>query len=119
MILWERLRCHRFRGAKFRRQHSLGAHYIVDFYCAESKLAIELDGNVHDSPYARWSDGIRHRQIQYAGVRVLRFRNERVLGDIENVLRDIGSCLATTQVFPGCWRKAEELVCDDYLIANE
>ncbi len=122
VFLWERIRGRRLRGAKFRRQHSLGAHYIVDFYCAESKLAIELDGSVHDSAYARWSDGIRHRQIQYAGVRVLRFRNKQVMEDIESVLREIGSCLATpatTEMVSGHWRKSEELACGDDLIANE
>jgi 2-polyprenyl-6-methoxyphenol hydroxylase-like FAD-dependent oxidoreductase/very-short-patch-repair endonuclease len=122
VFLWDRIRGRRLCGAKFRRQHSLGAHYIVDFYCAESKLAIELDGSAHDSAYARWSDGIRHRQLEYAGVRVLRFRNERVIGDIENVLREIGSCLETSadpEMSPGYWRKSEELACDDNLISNE
>ncbi|MBI3951738.1 MAG: DUF559 domain-containing protein, partial [Acidobacteria bacterium] len=84
--LWQHLRARQLAGAKFRRQHPLGPNFIVDFYCAEARLAVELDGSVHDSPRAHWADGIRHRQIQYAGARVLRFTNEEVLNDLEYVL---------------------------------
>jgi very-short-patch-repair endonuclease len=45
-ILWDRLRGRRFQGLKFRRQHPLG-RFIVDFYCAEHRLVIELDGGIH------------------------------------------------------------------------
>jgi hypothetical protein len=54
---------------------------------------VEVDGGVHDSTSAQWADGIRHRQIQQAGVRVLRFRNERIIEDIENVLAEIAEYL--------------------------
>jgi very-short-patch-repair endonuclease len=84
--LWQYLRGRRLAGAKFRRQHPLGPNYIVDFYCAEARLAVELDGSVHDTSRAHWADGIRHRQIQHAGVRVLRFTNEEVFNDLEHVL---------------------------------
>jgi very-short-patch-repair endonuclease len=94
-LLWECLRGRRLNGAKFRRQHPLGSNYIADFYCAEAHLALELDGSVHDSRGARWSDGIRHRQIQEAGVRVLRYRNEEVLNDLEIVLAEISAHLTS------------------------
>jgi very-short-patch-repair endonuclease len=47
-LLWLKLRAKRFNGLKFRRQHSIG-RYIVDFYCEEFKLIIEIDGGIHDS----------------------------------------------------------------------
>lgn len=93
ILLWERIRGRRLCGAKFRRQHSLGAHYIVDFYCAKAHLAVELDGSVHDADPVRWADGIRHRQIQQAGVHILRFRNERIMEDMEGVLAEIAEHL--------------------------
>jgi intein/homing endonuclease len=65
----------------------------VDFYGPASRLAIELDGGIHDSPQKGWADRIRHRQIQQAGVRVLRFRNERVIEDLKGVLREIAEHL--------------------------
>ena len=95
-LLWERLPGRRLCDAKFRRQHSLGAHYIVDFYCAEACLAVELDGGVHDSSRAHWADGIRHRQVQQAAVRLLRFRNERILEDLDRVLEEIAEHLVPT-----------------------
>jgi very-short-patch-repair endonuclease len=123
VVLWERLRGRRLLGAKFRRQHPLGAHYIVDFYCAQSRLAVELDGSVHDSPKAGWSDGIRHRQIQQAGVRVLRFQNEQIFDDLESVLAEIAQCLtAAPQADSGgndIWVRAEILEAGFQLLLNE
>ena len=54
--LWQCLRARRFNGLKFRRQHPLGPHYVSDFYCAETKLSVELDGKVHDSRHAQWAE---------------------------------------------------------------
>jgi very-short-patch-repair endonuclease len=87
--LWQCLRGRKLDGYKFRRQHPLGADYIPDFYCSETKVSVELDGKIHDSRRAGWADGIRHRQIQEAGIRVLRFKNEQVETDLESVLREI------------------------------
>ena len=96
-ILWECLRRRQFMGLKFRRQHPLGSNYIADFYCAEARVAVELDGSVHNSARSHWADGIRHRQIQLAGVRVLRFRNEQIVGDLEGVLKQIGEYLSLSR----------------------
>ncbi len=87
-ILWSALRGQKM-GIKFRRQHPLGPNYIVDFYAPDARLAIELDGSIHDSLRSVWSDGIRHRQIADAGVRVLRFRNDRIINDLTGVLQEI------------------------------
>lgn len=106
---------------KFRRQHPLGPSYIADFYCAEARLAVELDGSIHNSDRSHWADGIRHLQIQLAGVRVLRFRNENVVNDLEGVLKEIGEYLSAT---PNTgvdqeWRLAHELKSGDLLVINE
>ena len=98
--LWQCLRDRRLNGFKFRRQHPLGANYIPDFYCAEVKVSVELYGSVHDSRRAIWSDGIRHRQIQEAGVRILRFKNGRVRTELESVLREIASVCESRRPHP-------------------
>jgi cyclase len=86
--LWKEIRWKKL-GIKFRRQHVLGPNYIAEFYAPDALLAIELDGSAHDSSQSQWADGIRHRQIQNSGVRVLRFRNERVFTDLAGVLHEI------------------------------
>ena len=120
--LWDSLRGRRLSGAKFRRQHPLGPNYIVDFYCAEARLAIELDGSVHESPAAEWADGIRHRQLQLAGVRVLRFRNERVFDDLAHVLQEISEHISgtpeSTSQTKEWWRAAGQLRTGDTLVLD-
>ncbi|MDX6613942.1 MAG: anthraniloyl-CoA monooxygenase, partial [Blastocatellia bacterium] len=126
-LMWECLRGRRLCGAKFRRQHPLGAHYIADFYCSEFGLAIELDGSVHNSPASSWSDGIRHRQIAVSGVKILRFSNERVFGDLEGLLLEVtqyllgsgsSDSIASTEKKQN-WRTAADLVPGESLILDE
>ncbi|MBM4043095.1 MAG: DUF559 domain-containing protein, partial [Planctomycetes bacterium] len=94
-ILWELLRNRRLAGLKFRRQHQLG-DYVIDFYCAEARLAIELDGPVHDSPGRRQHDAKRDAYLESLGVTVKRFRNEEVSEDPEGVLAEIASAGSST-----------------------
>jgi very-short-patch-repair endonuclease len=82
-LLWGRLRAGRLAGLKFRRQHPIEA-YIVDFYCHESQLAIELDGDSHAGRAAY--DAGRTTALAQAGVRVVRIANDDVLRDIDAVL---------------------------------
>jgi very-short-patch-repair endonuclease len=97
-LLWMNLRNRKFHGKKFLRQHPLiyGSYknnpkfFIADFYCAESKLVIELDGKIHD--FQREYDEQRDFIIQEMGLKVLRIRNEELLGVI-NVLKKIKSNL--------------------------
>ena len=84
-LLWYILRDRRFCGIKFRRQHPFG-RYILDFYCHDARLAIELDGGGHGVPQQRESDDERTRTIERAGIRVLRFWNHEVLNELEAVL---------------------------------
>ena len=86
--LWARLRREQVAGLRFRRQVSVGA-FVLDFYCAALKLAVEIDGATHDGDDAREYDLNRQAWIEQYGVRFLRFTNEEVQGDIERVLRTI------------------------------
>ena len=81
--LWANLRGRQMCGFKFRRQHPIGP-YIVDFYCHEARLSIEIDGGQHgqDNHY----DEKRTAYIEAQGVRVLRFWNNQVLAETEGVL---------------------------------
>ncbi|OZC01929.1 endonuclease domain-containing protein [Rubricoccus marinus] len=72
--LWTILRDRRLASLKFRRQHPLQG-YIVDFYCHRARLALELDGSVHDDPARASYDAERQRRIEASGVTVLRFAN--------------------------------------------
>ena len=89
--LWRMLRRQQLGGRKFRRQHPVGP-YVVDFYCAEERLAIELDGAVHDDPARRDADFRRQREIEATGIRVLRFENRAVLETPDVVCDAIASC---------------------------
>src|SRR4051812_16265240 len=76
-LLWHELRNRQLGGFKFRRQHPCGP-YIVDFYCAERKLAIELDGGQHYAPAAQAYDARRSRYLRRHGIEVLRFQTDLV-----------------------------------------
>jgi very-short-patch-repair endonuclease len=91
-LLWQLLRNRRLLGFKFRRQHQFG-DYIADFYCNEARLIIECDGSVHN-PNEQWHhDQNRDAYMITQGLRVMRFTNEQILDDIENVLAEISKYL--------------------------
>lgn len=87
-LLWEALRNRQLNGMKFRRQQIIRG-FITDFYAEAADLAIELDGAAHDSPEAQAKDKEREAVLRGAGVRILRFDNEAVLGDLPAVLEKI------------------------------
>jgi very-short-patch-repair endonuclease len=86
--LWSRLRDRQFYGYKFRRQQPVGP-YIVDFFCLEQKLVVEVDGGQH-VPEA---DERRTTFLEGDGHRVLRFWNAEVLGNMDGVLHIIAEHL--------------------------
>jgi len=92
-LLWHLLRNRSFCGYKFRRQHPLG-RYILDFYCHEELLAIELDGCGHGVEEQALYDAERTRDLAGAGIRVLRFWNSQVLTETESVLTALFEALA-------------------------
>jgi very-short-patch-repair endonuclease len=73
--VWELLRGRRLDGLKFRRQQVI-AGFVVDFYCADRGIAIELDGGVHDQPGMAEADAERSAALLRRGVRVVRIRNK-------------------------------------------
>ncbi|WP_413171606.1 endonuclease domain-containing protein [Anabaena azotica] len=85
-LLWQRLKNKQLLGFKFRRQQVID-RFIVDFYCHEIKLIIEVDGEIHN--YTKVEDAIRQEFLKSLGLRVLRFKNEDVLFRIEGVLEEI------------------------------
>jgi very-short-patch-repair endonuclease len=87
-LMWELLRGRRLNGVKFRRQHPLPP-YTVDFYARELKLAIELDGEQHLVPGIVKYDELRTRELNAAGIHVLRFTNDQVFTNVEGVLEAI------------------------------
>ena len=87
-LLWEHLRHRRLDGLRFRRQHVLG-RFIADFYCAERRLVVEVDGPVHEARAAR--DAERSRILGTHGITVVRFTNDDVLSNVRAVLQKIRS----------------------------
>lgn len=82
---WAKVRNKQFLGMKFFRQYSFGP-YILDFYCPEKKLAVELDGGQHNQPEGRDFDLVRTDYLNTHGVEVVRFWNNEVLHEIDGVL---------------------------------
>lgn len=93
-ILWECLRDRRLLNLKFRRQHNIG-QYIADFYCHELKLVIELDGGIHQQTALRDQD--RDRWMQEHSIQVLRFKNEQIFTNLENILAEIAHLLSPSE----------------------
>ena len=87
-LLWLNLKGRRLNGKKFRRQHSIGP-YIVDFFCPECRLAVELDGAAHWTDNGNEADTRRSEFLKRFNVRVIRFENRAVFEDLEGVLEDI------------------------------
>jgi very-short-patch-repair endonuclease len=85
-ILWKFLKNKQLESRKFRRQYSLG-DYILDFYCSQERLAIEIDGEIHLQKQEY--DKERTQFIENFNIKVLRFKNEEVESDLEKVLETI------------------------------
>jgi len=83
--LWRCVRANRFRGFKFRRQHPVGP-YILDFYYAEARLAVEIDGASHGDPVRIAHDRRRTAWLGRQGIRVIRLRAVDVRDELEGVL---------------------------------
>ncbi|MEX0785433.1 MAG: endonuclease domain-containing protein, partial [Dehalococcoidia bacterium] len=82
-LLWQALRNRQLRGRKFRRQHLIGS-FIVDFYCADERLVVEVDGLIHE--FQRDADRRRQQLLEAAGLRVLRIDTAEVESNLHAVL---------------------------------
>ena len=93
-ILWKCLQRRQLDGKKFRRQQSIGP-YIVDFYCPECRVIVELDGTGHYEKDAVEYDLRRTEYLGEQGIRVIRFGNEAVCKKLESVLEEIRANLTS------------------------
>jgi len=87
-LIWSCLRDRNLGGYKFRRQHPIG-RYILDFYCHEVQLCVEIDGGGHAEPEQHVHDAERTAYLEKQGITVIRFWNHEVLEDTESVLERI------------------------------
>ncbi|MCW3849562.1 endonuclease domain-containing protein [Sphingomonas sp. LB-2] len=85
--LWLALRGNK-AGLRFRKQHSAG-DYVLDFYCAPARLAIEVDGEAHARGYRPASDAVRDAWLGSQGVSVARYSASNVLSNLEGVVEQI------------------------------
>lgn len=86
--LWEAVRSRRLDGLKFRRQHPV-KQFILDFYCHQYLLGIEIDGSVHENDDAKEYDLNRTAELENLGLTLLRFKNKEVLTDLPKVITEI------------------------------
>ncbi len=86
--LWQQLKGKQMYGDDFHRQKPL-LNYIADFYCYELKLVIELDGYTHQFEEVVKKDEIKQQELEEAGLTVLRFNDNEVMRDINNVMRTL------------------------------
>lgn len=87
-ILWRRLKKKQLNGYKFRRQYSI-KKFIVDFYCPEAKLVLEIDGDVHFIGNRPDYDQRRQKFIESLEIKVLRFYNIDIYYNLEGVIQMI------------------------------
>ena len=87
-IVWQNVRNRKMLGYKFRRQYSVD-QFIIDFYCPELKLAVEIDGSVHDTSEAKMYDVSRQKHIETFGICFIRIRNEEIVGDANKAFAKI------------------------------
>ncbi len=95
VILWSAIRGRRLAKARFRRQHPIGP-YILDFYCDEARLALEVDGDGHEHPDQAAHDLRRTTWLEARGIAVYRIAARDVLSNLEGVLQSIAERLCGT-----------------------
>ena len=87
-VLWSMLKGKQIEGKRWRRQFSIG-YYILDFYCPEIKLAIELDGNEHYTVIGKFNDERREEYLKSLGITIIRFENKDIWYSTEHVIETI------------------------------
>ncbi|RYF90774.1 MAG: DUF559 domain-containing protein, partial [Caulobacteraceae bacterium] len=87
-LLWRRLRDRQLEGLRFRRQHPAGP-YVLDFYCAAARLAVEVDGQHHHDEARKEHDAIRDRWLERQGIQVLRIPARVVLSNMDSAILTI------------------------------
>ncbi|MBO6725644.1 MAG: endonuclease domain-containing protein [Rhizobiaceae bacterium] len=95
--LWNELRAHQLMGLGFRRQFPVG-RYIADFACPEKKIIVEVDGSQHADEKQSAVDAVRSAELEKDGWTVLRFWNDEILRDIDDVCHHIVIAAGLTAV---------------------
>ena len=93
-VLWKHLQGRQLLDKKFRRQQGIG-RYIVDFYCPECRLIVELDGAGHYSITIDEYEGQRTNYLEGLGMKIIRFENKDLLENLDAVLETIKEHLRT------------------------
>lgn len=95
-LFWDKVRDRRFNNLKFTRQHPLffdfegkGTFYVADFFCFEKQVIIEIDGGYHNTFQQKEKDKLRTYLMNLLGINVIRFPNERIINDLDNVLDEL------------------------------
>jgi very-short-patch-repair endonuclease len=88
LVLWNKLKDKKIFKSKFRRQHPVDI-FIVDFYCHEYKLVIEIDGEIHSNEENLEYDDGRTSELKKFGITVLRFTNDQVIYKLDEVIPSI------------------------------
>ena len=104
--LWKLLKGKQIAGLKFRRQHSVGA-YVLDFYCPQIKLAIELDGEVHNRQQD-YDERRTHFLYEVKGIEVIRFENRTVFENAERIIKEIEDRCSTYHLPPLGYSSSQE-----------
>lgn len=92
-LLWIKIKNRQIKNYKFRRQHSI-SNFVLDFYCPEIKIAIELDGDSHfQSVSAKKLDYQRQAFIESLGIRIIRFTNKEVYENLAGILEKLETLL--------------------------
>lgn len=87
-LLWNKLKAKQFLGYKFRRQHPI-SRYVADFYCHRLKLIIEVDGEYHNEKNQIIKDKERTEDLNFQGMKILRFTNQDVINNMDSVVLKI------------------------------
>ena len=87
-VLWKKLKDRKLFHTKFQRQHPINI-FIVDFYCHQYRVVIEVDGDIHNDEIAKQYDSIRTDVLNNFGLKVIRFTNDQILYSLNSVLEKI------------------------------
>jgi DNA-3-methyladenine glycosylase len=98
-LLWLKLRSKQIHGLKFRRQHEIGS-YIVDFFCPERSLVIEVDGNVHAIDTQQTRDLERENYLTTFGLQIIRYTNDEIFNNLSGVLENLALRLSPDSTPP-------------------
>ena len=87
ILLWQKIN-NKKSGYKFRRQYSI-ENYVIDFYCPELKLAIEVDGLTHNDLKSAEEDELRQKHIESLGIKIIRFSSTEIFEDLDSIATQV------------------------------